>query len=231
MLEEIKKRVCEANKNLYKSGIVLLTWGNVSEITEDRKHLVIKPSGVNYDEMQPEDMVVVDLDTEKAVESRYLPSTDTPTHIKLYKAFPEIKSIVHTHSTFAVAFAQAGKNIPILGTTHADYFYKDILCTRELSEEEIKSDYESNTANVIIETIKNKNYEVMSAPGILVKNHGVFTWGKSVNKAVENAIVLEEVAKMAYLTLQINSESHINQYIIDKHYERKHGKNAYYGQK
>jgi len=231
MFEDIKKRVCEANKRLFYDKVVILTWGNVSEVDDERSVMVIKPSGVSYDEMTPEDMVVVDLETEKVVEGKYRPSTDAPTHLKLYREYKDMKAIVHTHSTFAVGFAQAGINVPILGTTHADYFYGDVLCTRELSESEVKTDYEKNTANVIIETINKKNYDVVANPGILVKNHGVFTWGKSANKAVENAFVLEEISKMAYLSLQLNKNSNINQYIVEKHYERKHGKNAYYGQK
>lgn len=230
MFKDIKNRVCEANKRLHNEGVVILTWGNISEVDDKHSVMVIKPSGVNYDEMMPEDMVVVDLKTEHIIEGKYRPSTDAPTHLKLYNEFSDIKSIVHTHSTFAVSFAQAGTNIPILGTTHADYFYGDILCTRELSEEEIKSDYEKNTANVIIETIKNNKSNIIANPGILVKNHGVFTWGKNTQKAVDNAIVLEEIAKMAYLTLQINPKACINDYIINKHYKRKHGQNAYYGQ-
>ena len=230
MYEEIKERVCEANKRLYQEGIVILTWGNVSEVDKNNSVMIIKPSGVNYDKMLPNDMVVVDLLTEKVIDGKYRPSTDAPTHLKLYKEFKDIKSIVHTHSTYAVAFAQAGINIPILGTTHADYFYGDILCTRELTEKEIQTDYELNTANVIIETIKKAHYDIIANQGILVKNHGVFTWGENAEKAVENAIVLEEISKMTYLSLQLNDNAHINQYIVDKHYERKHGKNAYYGQ-
>ena len=230
MYENIKQRVCEANKRLYKEGVVILTWGNVSEVDEKRQVMVIKPSGIAYDDMQPKNMVVVDLKTENVIEGEYKPSTDAPTHIRLYKEYHSINSIVHTHSSYAVAFAQAGMNLPILGTTHADYFYGDILCTRELLENEVKANYEKNTANVIIETIKKNNYDIVAKQGILVKNHGVFTWGESAAKAVENAIVLEEIAKMAYLSIQLNSNAKINQYIIDKHYERKHGKNAYYGQ-
>lgn len=227
MLEQLKLRVWEQNLALVKHGLVILTWGNVSAIDRESGLVVIKPSGVDYVTMKAEDMVVVDLDG-KVVEGKYRPSSDTPTHLELYKAYPEIGGVVHTHSTYAVAFAQAGRNITAYGTTHADAFYGDVPCTRALTQAEVNSAYELNTGKVIVETVK--DYKAMTA--ILVKNHGPFTWGSSPEKAVENAVTLEEVAKMASLTEQLNPKTaRVNQYLLDKHYLRKHGKNAYYGQK
>lgn len=227
MLELIKKRVYEANIELVKKGVVIYTWGNVSEIDREKNLVVIKPSGIDYDSMTPDDMVVVDLEG-NIIEGKWKPSSDTPTHLELYKAFSEIKGITHTHSINAVAFAQAGVPIPSLGTTHADYFYGDIPCTRELTEEEVIFDYEINTGKVIVETISNN--DVMKIPGIVVKNHGPFTWGTDAHNSVYNAVVLEKVAEIAFKTLMLNSNSEMNQYILDKHYNRKNGINAYYGQ-
>ena len=229
MLEGLKSRVYKENMNLVKYGLVVLTWGNVSAIDRESGLVVIKPSGVSYDTMTEEDMVVVDLEG-NVVEGKYRPSSDTPTHLYLYKVFPDVGGIVHTHSTHAVAFAQAGRSIPAYGTTHADAFYGNIPCARALSESEIKTDYEKNTGKVIFETFGELDYNAI--PGCLVKNHGPFTWGKSPEKAVENAVTLEEVAKMAGLTEQLNPKTpNVEQHLLDKHYFRKHGKNAYYGQK
>lgn len=227
MLDDLKRRVCEANLELVKKGVVLYTWGNVSGISEDRKYVVIKPSGVDYETMNYQDMVVVDL-SGNIVEGNYKPSSDTPTHLELYKRFDKIKGIVHTHSTNAVAFAQAGMSIKALGTTHADYFYGDIPCSRSLTKQEIEEAYEVNTGKVIIETIENSDY--MAIPGIVIKNHGPFTWGTSPENAVYNAVVLEKVAQMNFKTLMLNPNATMDQYILDKHYFRKHGPNAYYGQ-
>ena len=230
MLEIIKKRVFEANLELVKKGLVIYTWGNVSEIDRERGLVVIKPSGVDYDSMKADDMVIVDLETGKVVEGKLKPSSDTPTHLELYKKFPEIGGITHTHSTNAVAFAQAGIDIPALGTTHADYFYGDIPCTRELTKYEIEGNYETNTGKVIIEEIQKRRHNVMSIPGIIVKSHGPFTWGKNAPESVYHAVVLDKIAEIAIKTISINPNSKISQYMLDKHYERKHGSNAYYGQ-
>ena len=186
MLEELKKSVCDANLDLVAKGVVIYTWGNVSGISEDRRYMIIKPSGVDYTGMCPEDMVVVDIETGVRVEGKWNPSSDTKTHLELYRKFPTIKGVVHTHSTNAVAFAQAGMDIPALGTTHADYFYGDIPCARELTKEEVESDYEENTGKVIVETIEKRNIDPMAIPGIVVKNHGPFAWGKSPANAVYN---------------------------------------------
>lgn len=228
MLEQLKKDVYEANMELVQKGLVIYTWGNVSGIDRETNLMVIKPSGVEYDTMSPDDMVVVDMDG-NVVEGNYNPSSDTATHIELYKKYPELGGVVHTHSTWAVVFAQAGLDIPALGTTHADYFYGDIPCTRDLTEQEIKSEYEKNTGKVIIETIGSK--DVMEVPGIVVKNHGPFAWGKSPANAVYNAVVMDKVAEMAYKTIELNQRvPRAPQYLLDKHYYRKHGANAYYGQ-
>lgn len=231
MLEQLKAEVCAANLDLVSKGVVIYTWGNVSGIDREKGVVVIKPSGVDYANMSPEDMVVVDLYTGETVEGKWRPSSDTPTHLELYKAFPDMGGITHTHSINAVSFAQAGMDIPALGTTHADYFWGDIPCTRELTEQEVKDAYEANTGAVIIETVKERGYDPMAIPGIVVKNHGPFTWGKDAAGSVYNAVVMENVAHMAIKTLMLNRESSIAQYVLDKHYERKHGKNAYYGQK
>lgn len=230
MLENLKKEVCEANLELVKRGVVIYTWGNVSGISDDRKYMVIKPSGVDYSTMKDEDMVVVEVATGNVVEGKWKPSSDTPTHLELYKKYDSIKGIVHTHSTNATSFAQAGMDIPALGTTHADYFYGDIPCTRELSEEEVKKAYEKNTGLVIIETFENKGLDVMAVPGVIIKNHGPFAWGTSPANAVYNAVVMEAIAEMGLKTLQLNPNSEMKQHVLDKHYTRKHGPNAYYGQ-
>lgn len=231
MLDQLKKEVCEANLDLVAKGVVIYTWGNVSGISEDRKYMVIKPSGVDYDGMNPDDMVVVDVETGERVEGKWKPSSDTATHLELYRAFSDIKGIVHTHSTNAVAFAQAGMDIPALGTTHADYFYGDIPCTRELSENEVNEAYEVNTGKVIVQHVTNVGYDPMAIPGVVVKNHGPFAWGKSPANAVYNAVVMEKVAEMDLKTLSLNPNAEMKQYVLDKHYMRKHGPNAYYGQK
>lgn len=230
MLEDLKTLVCEANLDLVAKGVVLYTWGNVSGIDREKNLMVIKPSGVDYDNMKPEDMVIVDVATGKTIEGKYKPSSDTPTHLELYRAFPEIGGITHTHSTNAVAFAQAGMAIPALGTTHADYFYGAIPCTRSLSQAEVEVDYEINTGKVIVETIKEQGYKVLSIPGIVVKNHGPFSWGTNAVDSVYKAVVMEEVANMDMKTLQLNPKSSMPQYILDRHYFRKHGSKAYYGQ-
>ncbi len=228
MLKDLKKSVFEANLDLVKHGLVIFTWGNVSGIDRDKGLVVIKPSGVSYNEMTVDDMVVVDLDG-RVADGRLKPSSDTPTHLVLYKAFPAIGGIVHTHSSWATAWAQAGKPIPALGTTHADYFYGPVPCTRKLTRQEIETAYEIETGHVIVETFQ--NLDPYAVPGVLVNNHAPFAWGKSPEDAVHNAKVLEEVANMAYHTLQINPSATIDQFLLDKHYLRKHGKDAYYGQK
>ena len=231
MLEALKKKVYEANIELVRKGMVIYTWGNASEIDRESNLMVIKPSGVEYSKMTPEDMVVVDVKSGKVVEGKWRSSSDTDTHLEIYRNFQEIGGVVHTHSVNAVAFAQAGTNIPALGTTHADYFYGDIPCTRELTEEEVNSAYESNTGKVIVDTINKMGYDPIAIPGILVKSHGPFSWGKDSISAVFNSVVMEKIAEMAIKTLLLNRDSAIQQYILDKHYQRKHGPNAYYGQK
>ena len=228
MLEELKQEVLEANLQLPEYGLVTFTWGNVSGICREKNLVVIKPSGVSYEGMEAEDMVVVDLDG-NVVEGSLKPSSDTPTHLELYKAFPELGGIVHTHSRWATSFAQAGMALTALGTTHADTFYGDVPITRHLTPEEIAGEYEKETGTVIIECFRDK--DPMDIPGVLVHSHGPFSWGKDAKEAVHNAVVLEEVAFMAYHTLQLNREKErIPQEILDKHYYRKHGANAYYGQ-
>ena len=227
MLENLKQRVFEQNIALVKHGLVVLTWGNVSAKDEETGLVVIKPSGVPYGTMKAEDMVVVDLDG-NVVEGKYRPSSDLPTHLYLYKQYPTLGGVVHTHSAYATSFAQSGCEIIAYGTTHADAFYGNVPCTRALTADEIDEAYEWNTGKVIAEAVT----DAEAIPAILVKNHGVFTWGKSPEKAVENAVTLEEVAKMALFTEQLNSNTpRIDQQLLDKHYFRKHGKNAYYGQK
>lgn len=230
MLEELKKKVYEANMLLPKYNLVTFTWGNVSEIDREKGLIVIKPSGVEYEKMTPGDMVVVDLNG-KVVEGNLRPSSDTPTHVNLYNNFKEIGGIVHTHSRWATIFAQAGKNIKAYGTTQADYFYNDIPCSRDMTAEEIKTDYEYNTGSVIVETFKNLN--PVYVPAVLVKNHGPFAWGRDSVEAVHNAVVLEEVAMMAWNTevLANHIVQAMPQELMDKHFMRKHGPNAYYGQK
>ncbi|MEE3487210.1 MAG: L-ribulose-5-phosphate 4-epimerase [Bulleidia sp.] len=231
MLEELKKIVCNANLELVRRGVVIYTWGNVSAVDRDKNVLVIKPSGVPYDNMKPEDMVVVDLATGEKVEGKWKPSSDTATHRILYNEFKEMGGIVHTHSINAVAFAQAGMDIPAVGTTHADYFYGPVPCTRPLTEKEVNEAYEENTGKVIIETIKERGYDPMAIPAILCENHGPFAWGKDADSAVYHAVVLECVAEMTMKSLILNPQTAMPQYILDKHYSRKHGPNAYYGQK
>ncbi len=229
MLEELKEKVLKANLMLPKYGLVTFTWGNVSGIDREKGLMVIKPSGVEYEEMTAEDMVVVDLETGKKAEGKYKPSSDTPTHIELYKAFAGAGGIVHTHSRWATSFAQAGKGIIPMGTTQGDYFYGEIPCTRAMTEGEIKGEYEKETGTVIIESFKGT--DPMSVPAVLVKSHGPFAWGQDPFEAVHNAVVLEEVAFMNYHALTLNPNASAMQgELLDKHYLRKHGKNAYYGQ-
>lgn len=230
MLEALKETVCEANLELFRRGVVLYTWGNVSGIDRKRGLVVIKPSGVPYQGMQPSDMVVVDLEG-RIVEGTLRPSSDTPTHLELYKAFPEIGGVVHTHSTHAVVFAQAGMDLPALGTTHADYFYGAVPVSRSLTRDEVQEAYEKNTGRVIVETVQETGREALDVPGVLVRNHGPFTWGKDPEEAVYHSVVLEEIAEMAWKTLQINPAAALPPYILEKHYQRKHGPQAYYGQK
>ncbi len=231
MLEQLKKDVYEANMELPRRGLITYTWGNVSGRDPETGLFVIKPSGVDYDKLSPDDMVVVDLDG-KVVEGRYRPSSDTPTHVELYKKYPEIGGIVHTHSPEATSWAQAGRDIPLYGTTHADYFYGPIPCARSLTREEIEGEYEKNTGLVIIETFETRGINPVYTPGVLCVNHGPFTWGKDAAEAVHNAVVLEEVAKMATKTELINPKVRTAPDTIrDKHFFRKHGANAYYGQK
>lgn len=230
MLEALKETVCEANLELSRRGVVLYTWGNVSGIDRAQGLVVIKPSGVPYQGMQPSDMVVVDLEG-RIVEGTLRPSSDTPTHLELYKAFPEIGGVVHTHSTHAVVFAQAGMEIPPLGTTHADYFYGPVPVSRGLTRDEVQEAYEKNTGRVIVETVKEMGKPPLAVPAVLVRNHGPFTWGKDPAEAVYHSVVLEEIAEMAWKTLQINPSAALPPYILEKHYQRKHGPKAYYGQK
>lgn len=230
MLEELKRSVYEANMLLPKYGLVTFTWGNVSGIDEESGIFAIKPSGVDYDKLTPDDMVLIDLNGNK-IEGRYNPSSDTPTHLELYKAYPEIGGIVHTHSAYATSWAQAGRSIPCYGTTHADYIYGEVPCLRCLTEEEIEEAYEQNTGLLIVSEFNKMNKDVMAVPAVLCKNHGPFTWGRDANEAVHNAVVLEEVAKMAYRAETINPRIQpAPQELQDKHYFRKHGANAYYGQ-
>ena len=254
MLEALKEKVLKANLDLVKHKLVLFTWGNVSEIDRESGLVVIKPSGVEYDDMKASDMVVVDLNG-KVVEGDLRPSSDTPTHLELYKAFPDLGGVTHTHSTFATSWAQAGRNIPFYGTTHADYFYGDIPCARSLTREEIEGEYEKNTGFVIIEKFRMEGLKPLEVPGVLVKSHGVFAFGKDGDNSVYNATVIEEVAKMATITEIVNPNveradqfmmdkhkmatiteivnpnvERADQFMMDKHYLRKHGKNAYYGQ-
>jgi L-ribulose-5-phosphate 4-epimerase len=227
-IEELKQQVFRANLDLVEHGLVIFTWGNVSGIDRERGVVVIKPSGVSYEGMKADDMVVVDMEGNR-VEGAYKPSSDTATHLELYKAFPETGGVVHTHSTYATAWAQAGCDIPNIGNTHADYFSDDIPCTRDMTEAEIMGDYEKDTGSVIIERFKGLN--PAHIPGVLVKNHGPFAWGKDPHDAVHNAVVMEQVAKMAYISRQVNPQLTMNRWLIEKHFSRKHGPNAYYGQK
>ena len=228
MLEELKRQVCEANLLLPKYDLVTFTWGNVSGIDRERGLVVIKPSGVPYEGMAPEDMVVVDL-TGKVVEGKWKPSSDTATHVELYKAFPACGGVVHTHSRWATTFAQAGMSIPAMGTTHGDYFYGDIPCTRPMTDEEIGGEYERETGKVIIETFAGK--DPAAIPGVLVFSHGPFAWGSDPMNAVHNAVVMEEVAFMDWHAMVLNPQrGPMQQTLLDRHYLRKHGANAYYGQ-
>jgi L-ribulose-5-phosphate 4-epimerase len=228
MIEQLKKEVYEANLELVKSGLVIFTWGNASAVNRDEGLVVIKPSGVDYSVMKASDMVVCGLDG-KVIEGRMKPSSDLPTHLYLYKHFKEAGGVVHTHSTYASAWAQAGLDIPVAGTTHADYFAGDIPCTRQMTEEEISGDYESETGKVIVERFSGIN--PADVPGVLVCNHGPFTWGENVNEAVFKSVVLEQVAKMAAISFALNPKLKMNPYLSEKHFKRKHGSGAYYGQK
>lgn len=228
MLEKLKDEVFRANLDLVKHGLVIFTWGNVSGIDRESGLVVIKPSGVSYETMTAADMVVVDLDG-NVVDGDLRPSSDTPTHLALYKAFPEIGGVVHTHSTYATAWAQAGIDLPNIGTTHADYFHNAVPCTPDMTREEVEGDYELETGNVIVRRFQGLN--PVHTPGVLVKNHGPFTWGKDAHEAVHNAVVLEQVAKMASIAFTINPRLTMNPLLIEKHFSRKHGPNAYYGQK
>lgn len=230
MLEELKKKVYEANILLPKYNLVTFTWGNVSEIDRASGLFVIKPSGVDYETMTPDDMVVMDLDGNK-VEGKLNPSSDTPTHVEIYKAFKDVGGVVHTHSSYATSWAQAGRGIPCYGTTHADYFYGEIPCVRCLNKDEIETAYEENTGHLIVNEFNRMGKDPVAVPAVLCKNHGVFSWGKDAHEAVHNAVVTEEVAKMAYRCEVINPEvKPAPQELQDKHYYRKHGANAYYGQ-
>lgn len=229
MLDELKEIVCKANLELPKHGLITFTWGNVSGVDREKGLMVIKPSGVEYDGMTADDMVVVSLKTGEKVEGKWKPSSDTATHVALYNAFPKIGGIVHTHSRWATSFAQAGRSIPSYGTTHGDYFYGDIPCTRKMTPDEIAGEYEKETGNVIIETFK--CIDENDIPAVLVNSHGPFAWGTDPMNAVHNAVVLEELAFMALHTEMLNPDVvRMQQELLDKHYLRKHGKNAYYGQ-
>ncbi|MCF6411523.1 L-ribulose-5-phosphate 4-epimerase [Pseudalkalibacillus salsuginis] len=230
MLEDLKQQVLEANKALPKLNLVTFTWGNVSGFNQEKQVMVIKPSGVPYDELTTKDLVVVDL-LENVVEGKLKPSSDTPTHLVLYRKYPYLGGVVHTHSPWATSWAQAGKGIPCLGTTQADYFYGEIPCTRKMTNGEIHADYEEQTGNVIVETFEKRGLHPSQVPGVLVHSHAPFNWGRNPKDALHNAVVLEEVAKMAIHTYQINPDTpDMDQALLDKHYLRKHGANAYYGQ-
>ncbi len=228
MLENLKQEVLKANLDLVKHNLVILTWGNASAIDRESGLVVIKPSGVGYDEMKAEDMVVVDLDG-NVIEGALRPSSDTPTHLAIYRHFPEAGGVVHTHSTYATAWAQAGLPIPNIGTTHADTFHCDIPCTEEMSSRQIAEAYEASTGDIIADTFE--GMDPMHTPAVLVRHHGPFTWGRNAADAVHNAVVLEEVARMASITIALNPKVKMNPELVEKHYERKHGANAYYGQK
>lgn len=229
MLEQLKERVYRANLDLVRHGLVIFTWGNVSAIDRATGLVVIKPSGVGYDDMKPSDMVVVNLAGE-VVEGDLRPSSDTPTHLEIYKAFSEVGGVVHTHSTYATAWSQAGVDLPNIGTTHADYFHRAVPCTAPMREEQM-AEYERHTGTVIVERFEAEGMNPMHTPAVLVRNHGPFAWGKDADEAVHNAVVLEQVAKMAQLAYAINPSLEMNPLLIEKHYSRKHGANAYYGQK
>jgi len=229
MLKKLKESVWKANMQLPRHGLVTFTWGNVSGIDRSRGLVVIKPSGVEYDKLKPDDMVVVDLWTGETVDGKLNPSSDTATHLEIYRRFPHIGGVVHTHSRWATIFAQAGRGIPAYGTTQGDYFYGEIPCSRAMTPEEIREDYELNTGKVIVETFK--KIEPDEVPAVLVRSHGPFCWGETPIEAVHNAIVLEEVAMMAFHTEMLGNHDPMSQELLDKHYLRKHGSNAYYGQK
>lgn len=228
--EKLKKEVYKANMDLVKYNLVIFTWGNVSGKSDDGKYMAIKPSGVPYEKLKWQDIVVIDIATGKVVDGKLKPSSDTDTHLEIYRNFKDIKGITHTHSTYATSFAQAGKSIGAYGTTHADCFYGDVLCTRDLTKKEVEDRYELNTGKVIVETIKRNKIDPIHTPAILVKNHGPFIFGKSAADSVYNAVTLEEVAKMNINTLLLNIKPSMKQYVLDKHFYRKHGKNATYGQ-
>jgi L-ribulose-5-phosphate 4-epimerase len=229
-IKEMQRNVYEANLRLPEEGLIKLTWGNVSEVNYDYNVIVIKPSGVPYSTMKAEQMVVTDLEG-NVLQGSYKPSSDLPTHVVLYKHFKEIRSVVHTHSKYAVMWAQANRDIPAYGTTHADAFYGPVPCTRNLTAEEIEHAYEIETGNVIVETFKNRSIDPNAVQAVVVSDHGPFTWGRNVNEAVENSIILDEVADMAFHTESLSpSRQEISNHLLDKHYLRKHGKNAYYGQ-
>lgn len=230
MLEELKEKVFKANMDLVKHNLVIFTWGNVSAIDREKGLVVIKPSGVEYDVMKASDMVVVDLKSGEVVEGDLNPSSDTPTHLVLYRAFPEIGGIVHTHSTYATAWAQAGLDIPNIGTTHADYFHDGIPCTDDMTADQM-GEYEYNTGVVMVNRILNGDINPRHTPAALVKNHGPFAWGKDADQAVYHAVVAEQVAKMAYISFTLNPKTTMNPLLVEKHFSRKHGPNAYYGQK
>ena len=229
MLKKLKEAVYEANMQLPKHGLVVFTWGNVSGVDREKGLMVIKPSGVDYETMKPEDMVVVDLKTGARVEGDLNPSSDTETHLELYNKFPNIGGVVHTHSTYATAWAQAGRDIPNIGTTHADYFHDAIPCTPDMTAEEVEGDYEKQTGCVIVRRFATLN--PIHTPGVLVKNHGPFSWGRTAAEAVHNAVVMEQVAKMAFVAYSVNPDLKMNPLLVEKHFNRKHGPNAYYGQK
>ncbi|MFP4489222.1 MAG: L-ribulose-5-phosphate 4-epimerase [Bacteroidales bacterium] len=228
MLNKLKEEVLKANIDLYKSGLVIHTWGNVSGIDRENNIMVIKPSGIDYDSMTADDMVVLELDGTVAG-GRLKPSSDTPTHLELYNNFPGAGGVVHTHSAYATAWAQAGLSIPAMGTTHADHFYGDVPCTRKLEQAEVENEYELNTGKVIVETFRSLDEKAI--PGVIVNDHGPFVWGGSAAEAVYNAIALEEIARMAFMTYSLAGNDRIDRYLLDKHYKRKHGSDAYYGQK
>ena len=231
MLEKLKETVWRANLDLVKHNLVVFTWGNVSGIDREKGLVVIKPSGVEYDRLTPEDMVVVDLATGNVVEGNLNPSSDTPTHLAIYRAFSDVGGVVHTHSTYATAWAQAGLDIPNIGTTHADYFRASIPCTEDMTEAEVKGAYELETGHVIVRRFQKSGLNPVHTPGVLVKNHGPFSWGRDAAGAVYNAVVMEQVAKMAFVSLTLNPRTTMNPLLVEKHFLRKHGPGAYYGQK
>ena len=227
MLDELRRQVCDANKALVEYRLVVFTWGNVSGIDREQGLVAIKPSGVGYNELRADDIVIVDMDG-NLVDGHLKPSSDTATHIELYRNFPNLGGIVHTHSEWATSWAQAGRSIPAFGTTHADYYYGEIPCTRFLRKEEVEGDYELNTGKLIVQEFSDKDPD--SIPGVLVAGHGPFSWGKNPGDAIHNSVVMEQVAKMAYRTIALGNNYRISQFLLDKHYRRKHGKDAYYGQ-